>query len=224
MSAAPALHSPGLRERKKERTRRAIAETAFELFASKGFDRVTVAEVARRAEVSEATVFNYFPAKEDLVYGQLETFEDAMIQAVRDRAPDTSILEAFRNFLLRSEGLVQAKDPGSVARLTSMTRIITGSQALLTRERLVHDRYTRALADLIADETSARPGDVGPWVVAHALVGVHRGLIDFVRTQVLAGRTGPHLARRVRTQARHAFAVLEAGLAGYPPSRPKPRR
>lgn len=57
----------GLRERKKQRTRELIAETARRLFSARGFDRVTVAEIARAAEVSEQTVFNYFPTKEDLV-------------------------------------------------------------------------------------------------------------------------------------------------------------
>ena len=66
---------PGLRERKKTQTRELISDTARDLFAESGFDRVTVAEIARRADVSEATVFNYFPTKEDLFYSRLEAFE-----------------------------------------------------------------------------------------------------------------------------------------------------
>lgn len=71
LDAAPEL---GLRERKKQRTRAAIMDAALALFTSRGFEAVTTAEVARTAEVSEATVFNYFATKEDLVYDRLETF------------------------------------------------------------------------------------------------------------------------------------------------------
>ena len=65
---------PGLRERKKQQTREAIAETARRLFSERGFERVNVAEIARAADVAEKTVFNYFPRKEDLVYWRLESF------------------------------------------------------------------------------------------------------------------------------------------------------
>src|SRR5205814_1146920 len=129
---------PGLRERKKRQTRQSIADTARALFAERGFDRVTVAEVARAANVSEATVFNYFPTKEDLVFSGLEAFEAALVGAVRDRAP---------------------------------------------------------------------------WVVANALIGVHRALLDYARRQVPAGRSGPGLARAVRARADRAIAALEHGFA-----------
>jgi AcrR family transcriptional regulator len=205
---------PGLRERKKRQTREAIAAAAFELFTERGFDAVPVAEVARRADVAEATVFNHFATKEDLVYGRLEAFEAALVEAVRDRPPGESVLDAFRAFVLRPGGLLHAGDPRAGQRLAAISRIIAGSRALQARERQVYDDYTRALASVVARETGARPGDVAPWVVANALLGVHRGLVDFVRGQVLAGRGGPGLARRVRAQAQAALAVLERGLAG----------
>jgi AcrR family transcriptional regulator len=201
----------GLRERKKQQTRQEISDAAFELFTARGFEQVTVAEVARRAGVSEATVFNYFATKEDLAYGRMEAFEDELLAAIRDRRPGQSIVDAFRAFIMRPGGLVAAKDPDAAARLATITRVVTGSRSLLSRERQVYDDYTRSLAQLIAAETAAKPDDITPWVVANALIGVQRALVDFVRAQVLAGRTGPGLARRVRAQAERALAALEAG-------------
>ena len=97
---------PGLRERKKQQTREAIAETARRLFSERGFERVTVAEIAREARVAEKTVFNYFPTKEDLVYWRLETFEDELLEAVRGRDPGESVLAAFGRFVLARRGLL----------------------------------------------------------------------------------------------------------------------
>lgn len=207
----------GLRARKKQRTRAAIAAAAFDLFARRGFEAVTVAEVARRAEVSEATVFNYFRTKEELVYGPLEEFWSEMLAAVRDRDPAQSVAGAFRDFLLHRRPL--GRTPEEREALARMTRIITRSPALLAREREVCAEGARALADLIAAEVGARPGDIRPWVVAHALMGVHQALVTFSREWVLAGVSGPALARRLRTQTVKAFDLLDDGLADYLPKR-----
>ena len=207
---------PGLRERKKQQTRQLIAAKALALFAERGFGGVTVAEVAREANVSEATVFNYFPTKEDLVYSGMEAFEAALLEAIRTRGPGESVPAAFGRFVTEPRGLLAANEPEASQQLATITRIISGSPALLARERQVFDHYTRSLAGLIAEETGARPDDVEPWVVANALMGVHRALVEYVRRQVLAGRRGPRLARAVRSQGEQALAVLEHGLAGYP--------
>jgi AcrR family transcriptional regulator len=209
---------PGLRERKKQQTRAAIAAAAFDMFGERGFDAVTVAGVARRANVSEATVFNYFPTKEDLIYGRLEEFEAAMVRAVRDRAPGQSIIAAVAPFLLKSRGLLGSSDPEARNRLTTVNRIIANSPSLLARERQIYDQYTRTLSKLIAEERAVDPDDVESWVVANAIIGVHRGLVGFVRRKVLAGKSGPNLARAVRSQAERALAVLDQGLDGYPDS------
>src|SRR3954471_11315301 len=92
--------TPGLRERKKQRTREQIAEAARELFSERGFDRVPVAEIARAADVSEQTVFNYFPTKEDLVYWRLGAFEEEMLATIRNRPEGESVLGAFRTFVM----------------------------------------------------------------------------------------------------------------------------
>lgn len=216
MQIEPSHSPPGLRERKKQQTRQAIAAAAHELFAERGFEDVTVVGVARRANVSAATVFNYFPTKEDLVYGRLEEFEAALVRAVRERAPGQSITAAFSASLLEGQGLLNAQDPEAHARLVAVSRIIAASPSLLARERQIYDEYTRTLAALIAEERSVDPDDVEPWVVANAIIGVHRGLVEYVRRNVLAGKSWPSLARRVRAQAERALAVLDRGLAGYP--------
>jgi AcrR family transcriptional regulator len=211
--------SPGLRERKKQQTRQLIADTARRLFAERGFDAVTVVDVARAADVSEATVFNYFPTKEDLFYSRLEAFEDEVLAAIRDREPGTSVLAAFRDFMLKQRGVFDFKATGgdeeATERIQSVTRVIIESPALLARERQVFAEYSRSLAALIAEETGAGPDDVVPAAVANALIGVHRSLIDYVRERTMAGARAPQIARGVRAQAKRAFAQLEEGLADF---------
>jgi AcrR family transcriptional regulator len=206
----------GLRDRKKAQTRQLIADTARRLFLKRGFDAVTVAEVAREADVAEKTVFNYFPAKEDLFYGRLEAFEEELLAAVRERKSGESVIAAFREFVLKQRGALQLEDDEQATeQLRTINRVITESPALLAREREVFGRYTDSLAELIAKETRARKGAIEPRVVASALIDVHRLLIDYVRERTLAGDAARDVARGVRTQARRAFALLEEGLREY---------
>jgi AcrR family transcriptional regulator len=207
---------PGLRERKKAQTRRLIAETARRLFLERGFEEVTVAEVARKAKVAEKTVFNYFPAKEDLFYGGLEEFEEDMLAAVRDRDPGTSVIAAFRDFVMKRRGALQLRDEGeATAKLRLVSRVITESPALLAREREIFARYTDSLSNLIAEETKAGPDAVEPRVVASALIDVHRILIAFVRERTLAGDAARDVERRLRARTKRAFALLEIGMGDY---------
>ena len=205
----------GLRERKKQQTRELIAQTARRLFLERGFDHVPVAEIARAADVSEKTVFNYFPTKEDLFYSGMEAFEEELLAAVRDRAPGESVLDAFSRFVLQRRGLLAEPDPEAAERLAALTRMITESPALLAREREIFERYTDSLAELLARETGAAPDDVEPRVVANALMGVHRALVDFTRRRIVAGERNPRLHRQVRVQGRRALERLGRGLEGY---------
>jgi AcrR family transcriptional regulator len=203
---------PGLRERKKQRTRQLLAETARRLFEERGFDAVTVAEVARVADVSEGTVFNYFPTKEQLFYGQMERFEARLVDAVRSRPEGESPLEAFRRVIVEGGDRLAADEVADV--IASAGRIVEASPALQAREREIVAEHTEALAELLAAEAGAEPGDVGSQVVAGTLMTVHRVLVDDVRRAVLQGERGPALAERLRSNAERAFARVERGLGG----------
>src|SRR4051794_28605337 len=215
MTVAAESPEPGLRERKKARTRELIAETARDLFVEHGFERVTVSEIARAADVSQKTVFNYFPTKEDIFYWQLESFEEEMLGAVRSREPGESILAGFKRFLLSRSGLLGQHDPEARERLVAITRMIMESPSLLTREEQVLAANAQSLAEVIAQEAGARKGDIRPRVCAFALIGVHRSLIDYTRSRILAGELSPRLARDVRAQAERAFALIADGLEEY---------
>jgi AcrR family transcriptional regulator len=203
----------GLRERKKERTRRLIADTAQALFRERGFDRVTVAEVAAAAEVSEGTVFNYFPAKEDLFWSGMDVFEARLVEEVAARPEGVTVLDAVRKVVLG--GIPHLADPSRVAVIAAGRSTIHASEALRAREREIVARYTAELADVIAADTRARPRDAEPLAAAAALMGAQRALVAFVHERVAAGESGPKLAAAARAQGRRVFGLLEGGLGGY---------
>jgi AcrR family transcriptional regulator len=212
----------GLRERKKEKTRQLIAETARRLFVERGFDGVSVVEIARAADVAEKTVYNYFPTKEDLVYSGMEAFEERLLGAVRERRPGQSALGAFAEFMAGTYGVFAER--AATGELKTITRMITDSPTLVAREQQVFARFTASLAALLAEETGIKADDVQPWVAANALMGVHRAVLDYVRRRTLAGARGVRLAREVDAQTRQALARLAHGLEDYAIKQPRQRR
>ena len=204
----------GLRQRKKDEMRRRISQLAVGMFAERGFDRVRVAEIARAAEVSEATVYNYFPTKEDLVYAGMENYEARLLETVRTRPCGTTVLAAYRDFVLQPRGALAAADPESVAPIATIARVIAESSALRTREQELFDRFVHELADLIAEERGVLPDDIEPWVVANALMGVNRAMTKAVHHRARAGQPGQQITRDVLDQGRHVLEVLEHGITG----------
>jgi AcrR family transcriptional regulator len=207
----------GLRELKKEQTRQLIADTAFRLFADRGFEKVSVAEIAREAQVAEATVFNYFPSKEDLFYSRLEAFGTRLTEEVSARAAGEPAIAAFRRALMAEAGLLaqaEAGDPEALARMRTVSRVIEASPALRAREQQAIARNAEALAALLAAETGAAD-DLRPQVAANALLGLHRALIDYVRRRVLGDEDLTGLAADLRKLTGAAFALLEDGLRDY---------
>jgi AcrR family transcriptional regulator len=207
-----AATTEGLRERKKRQTHEAIAHAAMELFAVHGFDAVTVADVARAADVSEKTVFNYFPAKEDLVLHGGEERRAALVEAIRTRPPGASIVEPFCAGTMEFMDRVQ-HDP--VESIVVVPRLVAGSRTLRDRLFLSWEQEAATLAPVIAEEAGAGEDDLVPAVVARTLAWTHRVVFRAAFTRLLAGEDQRAVAADLREQARRAYEALEQGLAGY---------
>lgn len=202
----------GLRARKKQQTREHISHRATELFLARGFDRVTIAEVAAAADVAKMTVTNYFPRKEDLALDLGEVYAEQLAAVVRDRRPGQSALAALRAAYLSA---VAAQDPVIGFSGAPFAKMITDSPALLTRLRDFHDDRQAALARALAAETGAAPEDITPRVAAAQLAGVHRVLFDEIMARTLAGESGDEIAAALTVAATIAFDALAPGLADY---------
>ena len=207
----------GLRERKKQETRRRITDAAIELFAERGFEQVPVADIAAAADVSTATVFNYFPAKEDLIYDGMASFNESVLAAIRDRPDGVSVVAAFRAYVVQPRGVLADPTSPILPALARIARIVRDSPSLQARERLEADREVEALRTLLADEID---DELRCWTVASALVGTTRGMTRQVQHAAAEGRVDARLTKRLLASADAAIAVIEAGLAAATNRRP----
>ncbi|WP_328659704.1 TetR/AcrR family transcriptional regulator [Nocardia salmonicida] len=206
------MTQPGLRARKKQQTREQISDRATALFLERGFDRVTIAEVAAAADVAKMTVTNYFPRKEDLALDLGEVYIEQLAAIVRDREPGQSALAALRHAYLTA---VAAHDQLIGFSGEPFARMIADSPALTARVRDFNDDREVALAVALATETGAAPDDITPRVAAAQLAGVLRVLFDEVTRRTLAGEADAEIAAALTRDAEIAFDALEPGLGNY---------
>jgi AcrR family transcriptional regulator len=212
MAATTTPSAEGLRERKKRQTREAIAAAAMELFMAHGFDEVTVADVARAADVSEKTVFNYFPTKEDLVLLRGQERQAALIEAIRSRRPGTSLVRPFRDATM---DFIDAVERGPIDPIVATPRLVAGSRTLRDRLFLGWEQEAATLSPVIAEEADAAEGDLVPAVVARTLAWTHRLVFRAAFTRLLAGEDHRAVAADLRVQARRAYDQIEGGLSDY---------
>ncbi|WP_410618785.1 TetR/AcrR family transcriptional regulator [Amycolatopsis sp. cmx-8-4] len=184
------MSSPGLRERKKVRTRRLIADTAARLFAEHGYEHVTVSDVAREAEVAEQTVYNYFRTKEQLVTDREEQIRQRLCDLVRDRRPGTSAAAAVRGFVLESVAGIRRIPPelwrGELGHLAAISPAVQRLALELT------DRQAAALAEVITDTSAVSPGIAE--LQGIALAGVFRIIIGEAGRRTTEGQSQDTIA------------------------------
>jgi AcrR family transcriptional regulator len=202
----------GLRERKKRATRDAIAATARRLFAARGFEAVTVLEIAAAADVSEKTVFNHFAAKEDLVFAGGEARLAQLQAAIAERPPGTSVLDVFR---ASSEAMLDTVAAGEGDDRLVVPRIVRDSPALQRRLAAGWEDEAAALVAAVAEATGADDDDLVPAVVARTLAWTLITIFRAAFDGLLAGEDPEQLAARLRPQAARAYDQLAAGLGDY---------
>jgi AcrR family transcriptional regulator len=200
----------GLREQHKQRTRAAISATATRLFAERGFDQVTIAQVAETAGVAKMTVANYFPRKEDLVFDQADAVISQLARTITSRTDGESYLAAVRRDYLaeldRADGTTGITSAGFAA-------MIQRSPALAARGAEIAYQREHALGDAIA----AAEGTDSPELrlVAAQLAAAHRVLYAEAARRSLAGEPRASIRAALGQAAQRVFDLLEPSIGSY---------
>jgi AcrR family transcriptional regulator len=196
----------GLRERKKREMRARIADTALRLFKERGFDQTTVAEVAAAADVSVKTVFNYFPAKEDLFFDRADEVEQIWLDAVADRRPDEPLLAGLRRRVL-SRFADHPNGPG-----VDFRKVLAGSTLLQARGQQMWASHEDAIAGALAERLGASADDATARVLAHQVLSIHPMMLRMVEIWTEHGDPPAVVRDRALQLINRAFDILEHGL------------
>jgi AcrR family transcriptional regulator len=209
-TSAPDGTAPGggtLRARKKWETRQRISGVATLLFLDRGFDQVTVAEVAAAADVSTMTVFNHFPRKEDLFFDRIPEAVELVVAAVRDREPGEPPLAAlYRAFTRLAETRHALSALG--ARTPRFWQVVVDSAALRARAREGVEEIERALAGALA----ATSDDPAPDLTAALAVAAYRTVFVATARRMLSGATAEEAERAHHAALAAAFTALAEGV------------
>lgn len=196
----------GLRERKKQRMYQAVSDIAIGLFLEKGFDAVSVAEVAAVAEISKPTLFRYFPAKEDLVLHRFADHEDEPARvAASGPAPLAALRRNFLDGLERCDPVTGLNDaPGVLA----FHRLLYGTPSLAARLHAYVERSEAALAEALGGDLDAR-------LAACQIIAVQRVLALENWRRIAEGESVEEVRADAVAAAERAFAQLGAGLPRF---------
>lgn len=198
-------------ERGGPQTRARISEVAARLFLERGFDAVTVAEVAREAGVSSVTVFNHFPRKEDLFLDRSAEAVELLRSAVRDRPVHTDVLDSLRSTTL---GLVDSRHPlsGTDNRSVPFFATVAGSPALLARAREIGSDLTGVLAEELQGDP-AFAGDAAMFA-ALFIAGYSAVLVETAR-RLIGGESHAEVLADNRARFERLFDVLRNGFVPH---------
>ena len=194
------------RTRKRLATRQSISDTATRLFLERGFDAVTIDDIAAAADVGRMTVFNHFPRKEDMFFDREEEIQTLVFVAISQRGTGVSPIEATRR--LAHSLVAQDHEFVMLSEDTSwFIRTALASAALKARAREMRDDFTRALASALADAGNRPAGDADAHLAAGLIVATWN--VAFSEAQTVFDRTHDAAAAK-----RCFLAVIDRGTAG----------
>ncbi|WP_267244497.1 TetR/AcrR family transcriptional regulator [Streptomyces sp. PR69] len=198
----------GLRERKKRQTRQHLSDVATGLFLQRGFDAVTIAEIADAADVSVNTVYNYFPAKEDLFFDRSKGIVDRLPRCVRARAEGESAAAAVLREL-RREVETGSPDLGLIDGYADFMRVVMEAHTLRSRLCAIQQEVVQRLEETLRAETGAADGDPLPTLMAGQLAWIQSALMGWIGAEMVKGRKAGDVSRG-------ALALLDdmAGMLG----------
>ena len=202
----------GLRERKKARTRQIIADAAARLFAQRGYEQVAVSDVAREAEVSEQTVYNYFQTKEQLVIDRDQLVQRELSRMIRTRAPGTTPAAAIREFVLNSVEAIRRIPAEQWRGELGFLAAISPTVRRLALE--MSDRQASAFAAAIAETDAVAPAVAR--LRGIALAGVFQIIIAEAGRRTLEGQSQNQIADDLRPAIEAVLDDLDAWLKSPP--------
>ncbi|MCM2411659.1 TetR/AcrR family transcriptional regulator [Streptomyces sp. RKAG290] len=184
----------GLRERKKRQTRQHLSDVATGLFLERGFDAVTIAEIAEAADVSVNTVYNYFPAKEDLFLDRSRGIVDRLSRYVRGRDRGESAADAvLRELRIQVESV--SPTVGLMEGYERFMRVIEGADSLKARLWHVQQEALAHLEATLQEVSGTGPDERTPALVAGQLSWVHSTLMAYIGREMVAGRRAAEVSR-----------------------------
>ena len=211
----------GRRQRKKDETRRAIAEAAMRLFLENSFDKVTIAQIAETADVSVNTVFNYFPTKEDLFFNSVAGGESELTWLRVTREPHETVIAFMRRLL--DSGIEQCvKVPmglAEIAYMAALRQVFEQSPALQvhaaqTARRATHE-VEDAFAQALANDSKAKAADLTPRLVASQVFAIYSTLFREAQRRRRAGEKPEKIQAILSAAAETALHLLENGIGDY---------
>ncbi len=202
----------GRRERKKQQTRQQIATVALQLFLERGFDHVTVTEVAEVADVSVNTVYNYFPTKEDLFFGLHQPMEAHLAELIRHREQRESLVSFLRQHLLCSIELLHATTPEEGAARHHVIQVIQESPALQARSLQMTQSIEQDLAQALASEMGVQAGDIVPHLVAHLILVLYTQLFAEYDRRRLSSQSSDEIHAALSSMVTAGLDLLAYGI------------
>jgi AcrR family transcriptional regulator len=216
-----AVARAGLRERKKRRTRQHIADTAARLFGDRGYEQVAVLDVAEAAEVSEQTVYNYFPTKKDLVFDLEEDQRDRLTGLIRNRPAGTSPAAAIRDdalsFVESIRSVPTEQTRGGLDYLAAISPTVRQLALDMT------DRLADALAAALTETTPGLQPQLAK-VQGIALAWVYQTITDESGRRRIAGQDSPQIANELRPIITTIIDNIDNWLSPNPRRTQPPRR